>query len=36
MKGQIIANWLKQLGIAVPKVISEKEYKKRLSKFDYN
>ncbi|MBA7542662.1 hypothetical protein ES705_34986 [subsurface metagenome] len=31
MKGQVVANWLKHLGIAVPEVISEKEYKKRIT-----
>lgn len=28
MKGDVIANWFKQLGIAVPRIISEKEYNK--------
>lgn len=28
MKGQVIANWFSQLGIAVPRIISEKEYNK--------
>lgn len=30
MKGQVIANWFKQLGVAVPEIISEREYKKRI------
>ncbi len=33
MKGDVISNWFKQLGIAVPEIISEKEYKKRITSF---
>jgi len=33
MKGQVIANWFNQLGIAVPRIISEKEYQKKSNLF---